>query len=115
MNSENVTVNSFWKGRPFSKIEELCVKSFLAHGHRFRLYAYDDVEGCPRGCDLADANEVVPATRFFVNSNPGFGYGSPSPFSDLFRMTLLEHKGGWWTDMDVVCLRPWDFSSSTVV
>jgi hypothetical protein len=113
--SSAAIIQSFWHGRPLSKVEILCVQSFLDHGHAFRVYAYDDVKGLPAGAQTADAEEIVPRSRLFVNTTTGFGRGSPSPFSDLFRMTLLARKGGWWTDMDVVCLRPWNITQELVI
>ena len=110
-----ITIQSFWRGRPLSNVEILCVKSFLAHGHDFCLWAYDEVKNLPAGARVADAREVLPEAHFFVNQNEGFGKGSPSPFSDLFRMALLARYGGWWTDMDVICLRPWDIPQELVI
>jgi hypothetical protein len=36
-------------------------------------------------------------------------FGGFVNFSNRFRYTLLYLKGGWWVDMDTVCLRPFDF------
>lgn len=108
-------IQSFWHGRPLSKVEILSVQSFLDHGHAFRVYAYDEVKGLPAGAQTADAGEILPRSRLFVNMTSSFGLGSPSPFSDHFRMALLAQKGGWWTDMDVVCLRPWDIAQELVI
>ncbi len=35
-------------------------------------------------------------------------------FSDLFRARLLYALGGIWIDMDVLCLRPFDFEQPYV-
>src|SRR6185312_16640543 len=34
------------------------------------------------------------------------GNGSLAGFSNFFRYKLLLENGGWWVDMDTVCLRP---------
>jgi mannosyltransferase OCH1-like enzyme len=38
----------------------------------------------------------------------GHGKGSYAGFSDIFRYALLYKYGGWWVDMDVTCLKPFD-------
>ena len=97
------SVRSFWFGESLSPIEHLCVKSFLAQGHRFLLYTYDEVENVPDGCELLDAATVL-------DEGPGLplrGSGSrrqPRRFFDLFRYTLLDRDGGWWVDTDTLCL-----------
>jgi hypothetical protein len=95
---------SFWFGEALSPVEHLCVKSFLARGHRFVLYAYDEVANVPDGCELRDAADVVPRERLFLYGN-GRHAGSPAGFSNIFRYTLLDRDGGWWVDTDTLCLR----------
>jgi hypothetical protein len=97
------TFQSFWFGPRLSPLEHMCVKSFLAHGHAFILYAYDDVENVPDGCTVEDARAILPREDFFQVQS-GDHIGSPSPFSDRFRYELLRAYGGWWVDTDVLCL-----------
>jgi len=85
-------------------MERLTVQSFISHGYEFRLHTYDDVKA-PSGTTIVDANTILDISRLFTYKK-GFGKGSISGFSDLFRYTLIEQAGGWWTDMDVVLLRP---------
>jgi Glycosyltransferase sugar-binding region containing DXD motif len=35
-------------------------------------------------------------------------------FADFFRYKLLLEKGGWWVDLDAVCLKPFDFDAEYV-
>lgn len=93
---------SFWYGKPLSPYQQLCLKSFVDHGHQFVLYGYDrfDVHA---GVELKDATEFFPRDRVFFYSR-GSGAGSVSAFSNLFRYRLLHERGGWWVDADVVCL-----------
>lgn len=93
---------SFWHGKPLSPYQELCLTSFVDHGHEFILYSYDHVD-VPAGVALRDAAEFFPRDRVFYYSN-GPGAGSVSAFSNLFRYRLLHDNGGWWTDADVICL-----------
>ena len=94
-------VCSFWHGR-LGWFERLCMASFVAAGHRFTLFAYDDVGELPAGCTLGDAGAVVPRERMFFYK----GSRTPAVFADLFRLELMRREAGIWVDCDVYCLRP---------
>ncbi len=110
---ESNTINSLWIGRELSAIEMLTIHSFLAHGHRFKLWLYDEIENkLPPGVEIGDASAIIPASQVFSykNSNQyGHGKGSYAGFSDIFRYKLLHEQGGWWVDMDVCCLKSLNF------
>lgn len=93
---------SFWYGEPLSPYQQLCLKSFVDHGHEFILYCYDHFD-VPRGVELRDATEFFPKDRVFFYRR-GVDAGSVAGFSDLFRFRMLHECGGWWVDADVVCL-----------
>jgi hypothetical protein len=93
-------IQSLWWGR-LSVMERLCAASYIANGHRFHLYTYGARENVPEGVILKDGNEIVPET-----DQPKFRY--LAHFADWFRYNLLVKRGGWWVDMDTVCLRPFD-------
>ena len=101
-------IQSMWIGDRLSTMEKLCMKSFLANGHEFHLYLYEPVEGMPEGVVVKDANEILPKAVI-----EKFNY--IAQFSDHFRYKLVHMRGGWWVDMDIVCLRPFDFKEETVV
>jgi len=103
----NKIIQGLWIGN-FSVMEQLCIRSFLAHGHEFDLYTYGPVVGVPDGTRIEDANEIVPYERVAKFTEVGGG------FSDFFRFSLLAKRGGWWMDMDMVCLRPLDFEEEYV-
>jgi hypothetical protein len=79
------------------------MKSFLAQGHRFLLYTYDEVENIPEGCEVLDAATVLDEGEVFFYEDSVHA-GSPGAFSNLFRYTLLDREGGWWVDTDTLCL-----------
>lgn len=112
---ENTVVNSLWIGDKLSVNELLTLRSFVAHGHDFVLWSYSDLSAnLPDGVELRDANRIIPFSRAFRYPSKGFldwGKGSWGGFSDIFRYQLLHEYGGWWVDMDVTCLRPFDFDS----
>jgi len=97
------TVRSFWFGEALSPIEHLCLKSFLAHGHRVHLYTYEKVANVPRGCRLLDAATVVDRDELFFYQDATHA-GSPAGFANIFRYALLDREGGWWVDTDTLCL-----------
>jgi hypothetical protein len=106
-------VRSLWIGERLGPMQRLSIESFLRNGHPIELFAYDHVAGVPAGTTICDAGEVLPRERVFSYQH-GFGKGSYSAFSNLFRYQLLLDRGGWWVDTDVVCLRPFDFAADYV-
>lgn len=99
-----------WIRGELSRLELLSVRSFLAHGHPVELYTYDAPANLPPGVLVRDAAEIVPESLAPLNPVAPFAKGSMGAFSDYFRYHLLGARGGWWSDLDVVCLRPWQFA-----
>jgi glycosyltransferase involved in cell wall biosynthesis len=120
LSPDNRVVHSLWIGSTLSKLELLTLRSFLRHGHEFHLWVYDKIETpLPKEVIIEDANQIIPKKQIIkkADTDPetGVGRGSfSSPFSDLFRYKLLHEKGGYWVDMDVTCLRPFNFSTPYV-
>lgn len=82
------------------------------------MWTYDDFELPPwAGLFRKDANEILEASFIFTYKEGdefGHGKGSLAGFSDIFRYKLLYMYGGWWTDMDITCLKPLDFEATYV-
>ena len=116
----NDRVNGLWIGSHLSRLELLTIRSFCDHGMGFRLWVYDELDNDLsdiEGLELCDATEIIPREDVFQyrNSNTfGHGKGSYAGFSDIFRYKLLYEHGGWWVDMDICCLRPFDFDEAYV-
>lgn len=106
-------VQSFWFGSRLTALQVLSLRSFVALGHDVHLYTFDRIDNVPDGIRLLDASTILPRDSVFTYVR-GFGRGSPSAFSNLFRYKLLFEKGGWWVDTDVVCLRPFAIDSEFV-
>ncbi|HEY3839933.1 MAG TPA: hypothetical protein VGL72_25355 [Bryobacteraceae bacterium] len=106
----NVPIQSLWIGPRLSTMERLSIASFLAHDHPFHLYTYEPIDGVPPGTVLLDANEIIPGSRIFRYT----GNGSYAGFANFFRYKLLLDRGGWWVDLDTVCLQPYRFESDYV-
>jgi hypothetical protein len=108
--SELLTVQMFWHGAPLSRIERLCMASFLAHGHPVHLYVYEAPAAPPAGVRLRAAEEILPRALLFTHRRTG----SPGSFSDWFRYQLLKERGGIWADADVVCLAPLQYAQDEI-
>lgn len=98
--SDLPVICSFWHGS-LSFLERVCIASFIEQGHRFVLYAYGAVDGLPRGCELVDAETVIPQSEMFFYK----GSRSPAVFADFFRLALMQREVGIWADCDVYCVR----------
>jgi glycosyltransferase involved in cell wall biosynthesis len=114
----NRIVHGLWIG-PLSRLELLTLHSFVAQGHEFHLWRYKHTpDPLPGGVVVRDANEILAHGMVFrkraADSAVGLGAGSYATFSDLFRTILLYKLGGIWVDMDVLCLRPFDFEQPYV-
>lgn len=94
----------FWHGPPIGPTRAACIKSFLDHGHQFELFTYQEFADIPEGTIIKDANSIIPRSDILSYHNLQTGKIDLGPFSDLFRFTLLNQHGGWWSDVDTVCL-----------
>lgn len=103
------SVSSLWIGPSLSLIEQLCVRSYLDHGHEFHLYTYRPVANVPEGATLRDAREILPESSVYRTKVNGL-----AAFSDYFRWSMLARQGGMWVDMDMICIRPFDFDRELV-
>ena len=102
----NTVIQSLWIGNKMSNNELLCLRSYLHHRYEFHLYTYEALPDIPGGIKIMDANAIIPASSLFQDT--AYSYAS---FADWFRLKLLYSRGGWWVDMDTVCLRPFDISA----
>jgi mannosyltransferase OCH1-like enzyme len=106
----NKIIQGLWIGSELSVMERLSITSFLAQGHEYHLYVYEDVKHLPEGTLVRDGNEILPASMIFQYRD----FKSYAGFSNFFRYKLLSERGGWWVDTDMVCLRPFDFADDYV-
>ena len=109
---DNRIIQSLWVGGRLSALERLCVLSYCAHGHEFHLYHYDELQNVPQvgGLRLIDGGEILPRAAVFRHHSGSLAY-----FADQFRFELLRQRGGWWADMDTVCVRPLDIAAQVAL
>jgi mannosyltransferase OCH1-like enzyme len=91
-------------------MEQLTIRSFQAHQHPFHLYAYELIEGVPEGTVVLDANQILPQSSIFQYKD----HATYAGFANFFRYKVLLERGGWWVDMDTVCLAPFNFRTEYV-
>ena len=110
-----MNINFLWIGNKLNKNGQLALKSFLNHGHQPVLWAYDTkCQNVPDGVQIEDAGQILHPSKIFVYKNNGdCRTGSYGGFSDIFRYHLLYKVGGWYCDMDVVCLKNFNEISSS--
>lgn len=95
-------VCTFWDGPSLGDINAACLRSFVRHGHRVKLYAYAAPDNVPEGVELLPADDLFDhreAPRYLANRHFEL-------FSDLFRYRLLGASAGLWVDTDCYCVRP---------
>lgn len=90
-----------------SNVERLAITSFLQNGHDFHLYTYEPIENIPEGTTVKNANEIILQSKAFTVPLAHVT-NCYSSFSDFFRWKLILDRGGWWVDLDLVCLKPFD-------
>jgi len=109
----NNIIQGLWVGNKLTTMERLSIQSYLSNGHQYHLYSYNDIENVPSGTIIKDGNEIIFKDKIF-SYKTGEGKSSFSAFSNFFRYKLLLEKGGWWSDTDMICLRPFDFEEEYV-
>lgn len=95
-------IQTLWIGSKLSRMENLCLVSYLRNGHPVHLYTYETVSNIPDGVIVKDANLIIPKDKIFKYRN----YDSYAGFANLFRYKLLLSEGNFWSDLDVICLKP---------
>jgi hypothetical protein len=104
MTPDNRAVNGVWMGSRLTNIQKLCIRSYQNAGHDFHLWVTEPTAGVPEGTIVRDA--------FSVFDEPIPEFAGSNYFSDFFRVELIHKIGGWYVDLDTVCLRGFNFPSS---
>jgi len=103
-------VASLWIGESLSYLEQVCLKSFVDHGHETVLFAYGAVGNVPDGVTVRDAAEIFPGEDIIRHRRTG----SPAFHADAFRYRLVAGERVVWVDADMLCVRPWEVESPWV-
>lgn len=97
-------IGTLWVGSAVSWLEQLCLKSFLDHGHPVTVFSYEKIDGLPDGVETADAGNILPADRILRHARTG----SPAYHADIFRLQMLKQTDLIWADTDAYCCKPWN-------
>jgi hypothetical protein len=104
----NKIINGIWSGPELGPIEKLSIRSFIDNGHEFRLWLAGPTTGIPEGTRICDINDMP-------NLKLRLWFSNARHWSDYVRINLLYHFGGFYSDIDVVCLKFWDFADPIVL
>lgn len=100
------TVYSFWIGPSMPGFHHMCLRSWLAAGHRAVMYAYEPVANLPEGCETRDARDVI-AYDDLIAAAPSLETANRrATQADIFRLAMLSKGIGPWCDPDYLMLRP---------
>ena len=106
------TLNSLWVGDQLGSLEQLCILSALAAGHPFHLYSYEPskLRGVPGGVEVRNAAEVMPRERLLAYADSdSYALGA-----NFWRYEMLALGLGYWVDLDILLLRPFEFKEDYV-
>jgi hypothetical protein len=106
------TINTLWFGDRLGYLERLSIASFLATGHKVNLFSYEPsiLQGVPDGIYVSDAREIMDdpeRVKLFDGKLKALG-------SDFFRYEVFGKAAGYWVDLDVILLKPLNFSDDYV-
>ena len=100
--------NFFWIGN-LSNYEILALKSYINNGFRVKLWTYENKIpniAIIKDLDLKIENaEKILEEDLIYKFSQGSQKASPASFANLFRLHLMIKEGGWWFDLDCICLK----------
>ena len=101
-------IASWWHGWRMSWIEQVCLRSFVAKGHRVILYTHGEVDNVPEGVEQRPDTEIWNPEKLITYQGRTMDHlkGSLALHSDLFRYHLLNKTDYIWADTDAYCHQP---------
>lgn len=107
----NKIINFFWIEGALEKVNLLTIRSFQDKGHTCIIHTYDDK--LTTDCWLRDCSDVMKKEdgKLYKGLHHNMRLGL---FGDTLRAKLLHKYGGLWVDLDVLCLKPFDFEEDYV-
>ena len=102
------TIASWWHGWRMSWIEQVCLRSFVAKGHKVILYTNGEVDNVPQGVEQRPDTEIWNPGKIITYQGPVMTHlkGSLAVHSDLFRYHMLNKTDYIWVDTDAYCYQP---------
>ena len=93
-------VQTFWHGE-IGRYQLLCLRSFADRGHQVEVFSYESRVHLPGWLEHRDAAEILPRDKIVRQVDQGLAING-----NLFRYAVLNQRGGWWIDPDVLLLKP---------
>jgi hypothetical protein len=106
----NNIIHFLWIGTELSNLELLSLESHIQNNYTCYLWTYQDILNVPKHILIKDANEIVDESKIFTYKVGNFS-GSLAGFADYFRLNVIHKYGGWWKDIDNVCLNYFELQS----
>jgi len=103
-------IGTLWIGGPLSFLEQMCLLSFVAQGHKVTLFHYGEIAHVPQNIEVIDAREIHDPAMIIYNKQ----FVTPVVQSDIFRLHMLRQTNLIWADSDVLCLKPFDLPTDHV-
>ena len=101
--AEQHIFNTFWEGEYLTPIENLCLRSFVNHGHSLRLFTYNGAQ-VPEGVTLEDARQILRTVK-----DEAKRLRDANLKSELRRRNWKADEKGRWTPPEVHDLPPSGF------
>jgi len=98
-NTQLDPIQSICMNQTLSTPELLCIESFIANGYKFHLYSYGPIDNMPTNPNMITmaANEIMQLKPNSLNNY--------DKFINMFKYRLLYAKGGYWINLDIVCMK----------
>lgn len=96
-------IGTLWIGPALSWLEQLCLASFVDHGHEVTVFGYAPIGNLPAGVRFERAEAILPGEQIIRHEKTG----SPAYHADIFRLRMIRDTGMVWADTDAYCLSPW--------
>lgn len=101
-------IGALWIGGSLTWLEQLCLKSFVHHGHDTYLFTYGEVRNVPDGVIVRDGRDILDTDNFILHERTQ----SVALFSDKFRFHMIKANPDIiYVDTDVYCLKPIDLDT----
>ena len=89
-------------------IEQVCLLSFVAKGHKVILYTNGKVDNVPEGVEQRPDTDIWNPGKLITYQGRTMPHlkGNPALHTDLFRYHLLQKTDYIWVDTDAYCHQP---------
>lgn len=101
-----MNIHSLWVGPRMTALQWASMSSFVRTGHVLHLYTDDVTRPLPKGVVALPLPAFMPKRLWRFGPRANEACGSLALYADLMRAEHLYRYGGWWTDLDVISLKP---------